>query len=254
MLGTVSFDGSLRIWDLKSLKLVKGFEDRMAKGLDGVIQCLTWPSVKNEGYLPSSEMIDNMTNLVVVGTSGGTLKLIDLKKNKVIWIEALGSLIFDLDWSEKGILAVALCSRSLVLRHFNNGAFTQLVSVQMDSYIRCLQFCPANQNLLAAGLFSGDVVIYDLVQKKIVKRIKEARSRILCVQWHPSSEDHIAFGSFDAKLRVHSFNDNQTTTLVAHTGRLRALHWNTELPNIIVSGGDDNLIVVWNLTAKKLLI
>lgn len=43
----------------------------------------------------------------MIGTSSGTLKLVDLKKNKVVWKESFGSLIFDIDWNANGILAVA---------------------------------------------------------------------------------------------------------------------------------------------------
>lgn len=35
----------------------------------------------------------------MIGTSSGNLKLVDIKKNKVIWKEALDSLVFDLDWN-----------------------------------------------------------------------------------------------------------------------------------------------------------
>lgn len=84
------------------MKLVHHFEDRLAKGIDAVIQCLAWPPFAPKGFDPtqeSQELISNCTNLVMIGTSSGTLKLVDLKKNKVIWKEAVGSLIFDLDWN-----------------------------------------------------------------------------------------------------------------------------------------------------------
>ena len=95
----------------------------------------------------------------MIGTSSGSLKLVDLKKNKVVWREALNSLIFDLDWNSNGIVAVASTQSMLHLRHFSSGEFTKMTSIGMDSSLRCVAFCPSNQNWLAVGLFNGNVVI-----------------------------------------------------------------------------------------------
>lgn len=43
LLGTVSFDGSLRMWDIQKMTLVQHFEDKMAKGIDSIVQCLAFP-------------------------------------------------------------------------------------------------------------------------------------------------------------------------------------------------------------------
>ena len=37
MLGSVGFDGTLRIWDLSKFELMNIFTDRMAKGADKII-------------------------------------------------------------------------------------------------------------------------------------------------------------------------------------------------------------------------
>jgi len=49
------------------------------------------------------------------------VKLIDLKKNKVVWKENFGGangLIFDLDWNSDGILAVASVLNDLEFRQY----------------------------------------------------------------------------------------------------------------------------------------
>lgn len=102
------------------MKLVLNFEDRLAKGLDGIIQCLAWPSKISKSLNVSTDLINDDTKLVVIGTSSGSIKLIDLKKNKVVWKENIGSLIFDLDWNEKGVLAIASPQQFLILKNFQN--------------------------------------------------------------------------------------------------------------------------------------
>ena len=80
------------------------------------------------------------------------LKLVDLKKNKVVWKESIGSLIFDLDWNSKGVLAIASAQKYLHLRSYYNGEFIKMANVLMEGNLRCLQFCPCNPALLAVGL------------------------------------------------------------------------------------------------------
>jgi len=47
-------------------------------------------------------------NLVVIGTSAGKIKLVDLAKNRVTWTKDFGgnSVIFDVEWNSDNILAV----------------------------------------------------------------------------------------------------------------------------------------------------
>jgi hypothetical protein len=49
-------------------------------------------------------------NQVIVGTSSGLIKLIDVDKNRVLWKDELAKneTIFDLDISDRGMLAITL--------------------------------------------------------------------------------------------------------------------------------------------------
>jgi WD40 repeat protein len=117
----------------------------------------------------------------MIGTSSGTIKLVDLKKNKVIWKESLGGLIFDIEWNPSGIVAIALAQRSLVLRHCTKGEVTKLGAVQLENYSRCLHFCPSQPGILAVGLFGGGVLVYDVDSKRAITNLFESEKRILCV-------------------------------------------------------------------------
>lgn len=114
-MGSVSFDGSLRIWDLRNNSLKSMFEDRQAVEKDKVLQCLCW--YNNTKF--SSE--DPSRNLVVIGTSSGKIKCVDIEKNRVMWKEEFGEkqVIYDCDWSPSGILAVGGSTKELVLRKFD---------------------------------------------------------------------------------------------------------------------------------------
>lgn len=79
MLGSVGFDGTLRIWDLSKFQLLNIFEDRHSKGADRIIQSLAWCPIKPK---PNE---DDLSKYVVVVTSAGKIKLVDSARNKVLW-------------------------------------------------------------------------------------------------------------------------------------------------------------------------
>ncbi len=95
LLGSVSFDGSLRVWNLQTNRLAKIFEDKAASANDRMINTLSW---YNAAKIKEN---DPCRNLCVLGTVAGRIKLVDVDKNRVVWKEDFGEkhTIFDSDWS-----------------------------------------------------------------------------------------------------------------------------------------------------------
>ena len=115
MLGSVGFDGTLRIWDLSKFELMNIFTDRMAKGADKIIQSLCWCPLKPK---PNE---DDFTNFCVIATSVGKVKLVDTVKNRIIWQEQLSDdrIVFDVDWNTYGVLAIGPTGVVAILKKFN---------------------------------------------------------------------------------------------------------------------------------------
>jgi len=133
------------------------FEDKLATGIDGIIQCLAWPN--------------STKDVVMIGTTKGTLKLIDLKKNKIIWKEEnLGGLILDLDFNSNGVLAMAGAFRSFQMRFFEGKMLDKQVALATESYSRCVQFSPTGI-FVAVGFYSGAVIVYDVTTHKPFTRM-----------------------------------------------------------------------------------
>ena len=97
-MASVGFDGTIRSWNLKNMQMEHLMEDRNAKGRDKILQGIVWCKVlPGKGVSP-----DAFSNLVVVATSAGKVKLIDLSKSKVIDTIDVGSYntsVFGLDWN-----------------------------------------------------------------------------------------------------------------------------------------------------------
>jgi hypothetical protein len=101
---------------------------------------VAWPYVKPKSNEDSSELIRHSTRLIVIGTSRGAVKMIDLKKNKVIWKEKFHHMILDLDFNKNGVLAIATASKELYFRQLVNEEMKDKPRALLDGNIRCLQF------------------------------------------------------------------------------------------------------------------
>lgn len=102
--------------------------------------------------------------LVVIGTSAGNVKLIDLNKNKVVWKQNFDdATVYGLDWYKDGTLAVAPTVQEISILKFNRSkmTFTPYFKVYLEYYARCLHFSPFHKNLLAIGTFDGNVIVQD---------------------------------------------------------------------------------------------
>lgn len=138
------------------------FEDKQATGLDKLIQAVAWPQIRSKSNNDdTSELITSNTKLVAIGTSKGIVKLIDLKKNKVIWKASLNHIILDLDFNSQNMLAVATHNRELHLIQYSND-MKMLPSAYLGDGLRCLHFSSLDPSLLAIGLQDGTIVIFDV--------------------------------------------------------------------------------------------
>lgn len=74
-MATVGYDNSVRIWDMNEMNVINIIEDRTSKGeKDCQINALAWqPIIQTPGE-----------EILVIGTAGGYVKIIDVKRNKVV--------------------------------------------------------------------------------------------------------------------------------------------------------------------------
>ena len=201
-MASVGFDGSLRKWNLKNVQMEYLFEDRNATGADTIIQSVAWCTVTP----PKGKPRDAYSHLVVVGTSAGRVKLIDLNRNKVISQFSVPDQanIFDLSWNSEGYLAVGCSGVEVIIRQFENDKdFAEVASLTVHCPCRCIAWNPINKHILACGLFNGNVLIYDNDKSEVQQILCGSEARVLCLQWHPQLDYILGVGSFDNVVRVH---------------------------------------------------
>jgi hypothetical protein len=99
---------------------------------------------KSEKVLQSVAWIPSQTreqNHVVVGTSSGRIKLIDVYKNRVLWKDDISKeeTIFDIDINEKGLLAISLL-KTVQFRKYDpkTSTFSNQRALTTPDLVRCL--------------------------------------------------------------------------------------------------------------------
>ena len=128
--------------------------------------------------------------MILIGTSSGKVKLIDLEKNRVVWKGDIveNGCIFDIEYSHQGILAIATIENTVFFKKYDHKirSFSELSNLPVGDSARCLEFNPNKPNQIAIGLFNGTTIIYDLDTLKVEATLKSGSSqRILCLAWNP---------------------------------------------------------------------
>jgi len=251
---STGFDGTIRKWNLKNFQMEAIFEERNTQGRDKIYQHLAWCLV----LPPKGQPIDAFANIVAACTSAGTLKLVDLAKNKILQtlqVVSNGDFLLSLDWNSAGHLAIGNTTKTVYIKKFDpvSRSFSDAKNLPLQSPTRCVAWNPMQPHLLACGTFDGRIVIYDQERDEITQQLKSTQSRILCLQWHPHFDYIIAAGSFDNIVRVLDIKMEGFKELTFHTDRVRSLMWSTEIPWMLTSGADDSRQAVWDIRSRVMI-
>lgn len=151
------------------------------------------------------------------------MKLVDLQRNRVVSVldikeqaqskDSQSSSVYSLDWNSDGFLAIASTEEIVYIKEFDGEAlaFLEYTSLNVKCPSRCVSWNPLNPKLLAAGLFNGNLIIFDDSTAQ-VKQILRASvgphdNRVMQIQWHPLFEHMIAAAGSDCNVHVFDLRE-----------------------------------------------
>ena len=112
-------------------------------------------------FPPRDQPSNSYDNLIVIGTSDGNVKLVDLARNKILNnIQMKGGQecsVFSVAWNIEGYLAIASTDKSVLVKKFDaeTKTFFDVTQLATNCESRTVAWNPIKPNILAAGLFNG---------------------------------------------------------------------------------------------------
>jgi len=121
--------------------------------------------------------------------------------------------------------------------------------IQTNGYVWSLKLLNTNIHL-AAGLYDGDINIYNINDGNLVSSLTGHTS--LVVDLVQLSEDLLASSSLDKTVRIWNLTTNTCKfNLTGHTNIVYGLKLIT--PSILASGSKDKTIKLWDTTSGELI-
>ncbi|RLN14439.1 hypothetical protein BBJ28_00002732 [Nothophytophthora sp. Chile5] len=115
--------------------------------------------------------------------------------------------------------------------------------------------------ILATGSQNGNVVVWDLKQKKPWCELRDpARGAVTAIAWNPNEGLQLATASGDDQHPVVKLWDlrNSTSTPLAefhdHTAGVLSMSWCPNDPGLLLSCGKDNRTLLWDLFSRKTVV
>lgn len=147
-------------------------------------------------------------------------------------------------WSSQNILAVALGS-SVYLWNATTGDITLLMEADNSSgdYISCVNWTNDGHHV-AIGMSSGNVELWHAVKQKKMRTMSGHAARVGSLSWN----SHIlSSGCRTGVIHHHDVRvaEHQIGALLGHSQEVCGLQWSPS-GNFLASGGNDNLLNIWN--------
>ncbi|CCF56083.1 hypothetical protein KAFR_0A06480 [Kazachstania africana CBS 2517] len=150
-----------------------------------------------------------------------------------------------IDWSSTDLLAVAL-GKSIFLTNNSNGEVIHLCDTENE--YTSLNWVGSGSHL-AVGQSNGIVEIFDVNKKKCIRTMLGHSDRVACLSWNSYI---LTSGSRDHNILHRDVRspDPFFEKIESHSQEVCGLKWNVD-ENKLVSGGNDNIVNVYDRTSTK---
>eukprot|EP00605_Chrysophyceae_sp_TOSAG23-4_P000471 GSChrysophyteH1.ASY1.ANO1.530.1 assembled CDS len=278
---TGSYDGSVKMWKTSDLSLENTFY-----GADSIIYSVGWS--------PSSRLVGASTaNGLVILWSSETGREVGRYQHhskaifSLTWNESDPNIMATSSADNVVVIFEAnedmlLQDTSAVPRGSNKGQQKKpretkiMMKVSLSVGVFGINFCPFTGKHLIAGCQDGAIRMFDYVLRSpLVCIMRGHASRVFNVLFSPLVPGLIASGSDDKTVHVWRINmddlrDSDTdssssqsqlvmtvtekSVLHGHSMNVRAIQWNHEYSNILLSGSWDSSIRIWNTDTCECLL
>ena len=173
--------------------------------------------------------------------------------------------VFGTQYSPDGTLVANSCGDASIRVYRVNDA-KELYHLKTDDSLpmTSLRYRPTmagstTRNVLISGNASGQIHHWHVTSSKTFHAIKEADNQVFCLDYS-SDGSRFASGGQDHAIRIydeatksltHEMRGGYGRELTGHSNRIFAIKFAAHDPNLLLSGGWDQSILLWDLRAEK---
>ncbi|MFM9984443.1 MAG: WD40 repeat domain-containing protein [Flavobacteriales bacterium] len=230
---SVSADKYVAEWDLETMQ-----------------QSKTAIRLEDHGY---AVLFDETNNLLIVGTSSGSLHLLDLKskkelRNLTFHTKGIFDLVLD---SITGLLYLAGGDGVMSVWQYPGMELMRAIPLSSEK-LRQLAIHP-DQRLLGIASGDGVVRILDMNDHNEVAGFDAHKEGATSLAWHPA-KPILLTGGKDAMLRAWNTSENyrEVVSIEAHKYAIYSIVFDKQ-NNVFYTGSRDGSIKVWNATDLSVL-
>ena len=230
VLATASYDGTIRLWDVRSGKCLKKME-----GAGGVLYSVTWSP--DGDYLAASSSTGDI--FIFSEAKGTVIRKVSHHKGpslSVTWHPEDNNTLASS--AEDGNLCI-FSPEGVLIRKFSH-----------PSKIYCSAWSPQNRELIATACANGYIYVWDLSFSKEAPKptvLKGHKAKCFNVAWNPILPNVLLSSSDDCTAIVwDTVAGAAKCVLRGHNSKVRAVAWHPEIPYLALTGSWDTSICGWD--------
>jgi WD40 repeat protein len=244
ILASGSYDGTIKIWNQQSGKLLLTIKGDTSNGHGDAVKSLAISSVREA----SSQ---GFRRILASGSWDNRVKLWDLENGKLIrtltgHLDNVDSVAISLDMKS---LASASWDKTVKLWNLKTG---QLIRTFNHKYpVQAVAISP-NGQLVASGTEDGKVTLWNLTTGQLKTPLAAHEQAVSSLSFSPDGKV-LASSDYEGKVKLWNLDKGQLlNTLNGHKGAVWSVAFSPDGMSI-ASGGYDKTIKLWNVQNGKLL-
>ncbi len=191
---------------------------------------------------------------VALGLQNGLVHLWDFAENKLSTLTAHKHLLIDVAFSPDGSLLATGGYDDRIVRIWNIHKMQQIQSFSLHERIMKVAFSPDGTHLAVAVFAdkegSNDIVIWDIQQNKIVKRLKKHKQAVSYIIFSEDNQSLVS-GSFDGSVNIWHWKTGSIENTFQYNLPITSIELSTD-KQLLAIGFQDGHVKLIEINTEKL--